>query len=122
MIPGADRASMTEGSAGELQRERSWISACTDIIPVEDVLTQASVPARIWHRKRHTAEAFRGWVRVGIERRFVVPRIAGPPAHDHLLRIHSVAHDEITRWRFGWQAGKEVYREIKRTPPRIDRR
>ena len=121
-IPCAHRAGVTERSAGELERQSSWIGAGADIVPVEDVLAQGSVPAGLWHGEPRAAEVVWCRVGVGIEGCVAMPRIARPPADRHLLRIHRVAHDEISRWRIGRQAGEEVHGKVERTPPRIDRR
>ena len=73
-------------------------------------------------REPRAAEVVWCRVGVGIEGCVAMPRIARPPADRHLLRVHRVAHDEISRWRIGRQAGEEVHGKVERTPPRIDRR
>ena len=61
-------------------------------------------------------------VRVGVEGRPAVARVAGPPADGDLLRVHRVAHDEVVRRRVGGRAGEQVHGQVERAPPRVDRR
>ena len=67
-------------------------------------------------------EAGRGRVRERVERRLAVARVARPPAHGDLLRIHGVAHDEVARRRIGGQPGEQAHRQVEGPPPRVDRR
>ena len=98
------------------------VGARADVVPVEDVLAERRVPARGGGRERRGREALRRGVRVGVERRLAVARIAGPPADRDLLGVHRVAHDEVVRRRVGGQAGEQVHREVERAPPGVDRR
>ena len=67
-------------------------------------------------------EPVRRRVRVGVEGRLAVARVAGPPADRDLLRVHRVAHDEVLRRRLGRQAREQVDGEVERAPPCVDRR
>ena len=60
-------------------------------------------------------------VRVGVERRLPVARVARPPADRDLLGVHRVAHDEVVGRRLGGLAGEQVDGEVERAPPGVDR-
>src|SRR4051795_4050668 len=60
-------------------------------------------------------------MRVGVEGRAAVVRIARPPTDRDLLRVHRVAHDEVVRRWVGRQAGEKADREVERPPPRVYR-
>src|SRR5947209_1460386 len=73
-VPAADDARVAEHRASELDRGRVWIWAGADHVPVEDELAERRIPLR--RRELRVGESFPGWMRVGIERRLAVARIA----------------------------------------------
>ena len=93
-----------------------------DVVPVQDVLAQRGIPVRGRRGQGQVREAGRGRVRERVERRLAVARVARPPAHGDLLRIHGVAHDEVARRRIGGQPGEQAHRQVEGPPPRVDRR
>src|SRR4029077_1190689 len=84
-----------EGRTGELKRGRVGILRGPDIVPVQDVFPQRSVPAP--GPQGRAVEAGRGRVRVGVEGPPAVPAVARPPADLDLLGVPRVAHDEVIR-------------------------
>ena len=121
-IPVADRARVPHGRAREVERGRVRVGARADVVPVEDVLAERGVPARGRRRERRRREAVGRRMRVGVERRSRIARVARPPADGDLLGVHRVAHDEVVRGRLGGPAGEEVHGEVERAPPGVDRR
>ena len=93
--------SVAERRAGEFERDgvRVWLRA--DVVPVEDVLAQRCSQRAAAGASVRAGEALRRRVRVGVERRPAVARVAGPPADRDLLGVHRVAHDEVLRRRIG---------------------
>ena len=60
-------------------------------------------------------------MRVGVEGRLRVPRVARPPAHGDLLGVHRVAHDEVVGRGIGRKAGEQAGRQVEGPPPGVDR-
>jgi len=100
-VPPAHLAGVAEGRPRELESRRVRVRGSANIIPVEDVLAESGVPARRRRGQGHAGEAGRRRVRVGVERRLIVPGVSRPPADSDLLRVHRVAHDEVARRRVG---------------------
>ena len=86
---------MLERRASELECVGVRIGRDADVLPVEDVLPQPAVPAGRRGIEGGIAKAVGGGVRVGVERRLAVARVAGPPTHRDLLEVPRVAHDEV---------------------------
>ena len=68
-VPAADHAGVLEGRPGELQRRRPRVGGRADVVPVQEVLPQARVPARGWRREGRSPETGRGRVGIRVERR-----------------------------------------------------
>src|SRR5271154_5875837 len=112
---------MAESRAQELEREGVGVRSSADIVPVEHVLAQVSLPACRGGGERAVAETLWRRVRVGGEGGARVTGVAGPPADCDLLRVHRVAHDEVCRWRLGGGSREEADREVEGTPPGVNR-
>jgi putative spermidine/putrescine transport system ATP-binding protein len=105
-VPPAHLAGTAERRPRELQSRGVRIRGGADVVPVEDVLPEGGIPARLPRGQGHAGEAGRRRVGVGVERRLVVPGVSRPPADRDLLRVHRVAHDEVAGWRVGRLAGE----------------
>ncbi len=103
-VPPAHLAGVAEGRPRELQRRRVRVGGSADISPVEDVLAECGVPVCRRRGQGQAGEAVGCRVRVRVERRLVVSRVARPPADRDLLGVHRVAHDEVVRRRVGRKA------------------
>jgi hypothetical protein len=121
-IPGAEEAGVAERGLGELDASRMGMGARADIGPIEEVLTEGRIPVGRLGRERQRLKTLGCRMGVRVESCPVIIPVTGPPANRNLLRVHGVAHDEITRRRISREAGEEAYRQIERSPPCVYRR
>jgi hypothetical protein len=119
-VPSAHLAGVAECGAGELQSFRARIGGGADVVPVQDVLAQGLVPAGTGRGQAGAAEGRRRRVGVGVERRFRMSRVAGPPADLDELGVGRIARDEAIRRRVDGQTGKQRHCQVKRPPPGVN--